>query len=363
MARGSSPVVHVVYTGRNVGLERKDVVKVLFIGGTGIISSACVDLAVARGIDLVLLNRGQATRPLPANVPVLQGDIRDRDATARLLKDMSFDVVVDFVAFTPEHIETDLELFRGRTRQYIFISSASAYQTPPLNWPTTESTPLRNPYWAYSRAKIACEERLLAAYRDEGFPVTIVRPSHTYDERSVPMDGGYTVLDRLRAGKKVVVHGDGTSLWTLTHHRDFAKGFVGLLGNPQTIGEAVHITSDELLTWNQIVDMLATAMGVQADIVHIPSEVIARYDAAWGAGVLGDKAHTMIFDNSKIKRLVPGFMATIPFYQGAAEIVAWYERHPEAQKVNQTMDHLMDTMIAAYASAGGEKPERSLGAF
>ena len=203
--------------------------KVLFIGGTGHIRSACAELAVARRMDVVLLNRGHATRPIPANVPVLQGDIRDTDAIATILQDMTFDVVVDFVAFAPEHIETYLALFRGRTKQYIFISSASAYQTPPLNWPTTESTPLRNPYWAYSRAKIACEERLMAAYRDEEFPVTIVRPSHTYDATSVPLDGKYTVLERMRAGKKVIVHGDGTSLWTLTHHRDFAKGFVGLL--------------------------------------------------------------------------------------------------------------------------------------
>jgi len=332
-------------------LELEDSVKVLFIGGTGIISSACVELAVARGIDLTLLNRGNATRPIPANVAVLQGDIRDKDATATLLKDLNFDVVVDFVAFTPEHIEIDLELFRGRTKQYIFISSASAYQTPPVSWPTVESTPLRNPYWAYSRAKIACEERLTLAYREEGFPVTIVRPSHTYDATSVPMDGKYTVLDRMLAGKKVIVHGDGTSLWTLTHHRDFAKGFVGLLGNPHTLGEAIHITSDELLSWNQIAETLAGALGVEAKIVHIPSDVIAAYDPAWGAGVLGDKAHTMIFDNSKIKRLVPEFVATIPFCQGAAEIAAWYASHPAAQKVDDKLNQLIDTMIAASASA------------
>jgi nucleoside-diphosphate-sugar epimerase len=325
-------------------------VKVLFIGGTGIISSACVELAVARGIDLTLLNRGNGTRPIPANVPILQGDIRDKAGTVQLLGDTIFDVVVDFVAFTPEHVETDLELFRGRTKQYIFISSASAYQTPPLSWPTVESTPLRNPYWAYSRAKIACEERLMLAYREEGFPVTIVRPSHTYDQRSVPMDGKYTVLDRMRAGKKVIVHGDGTSLWTLTHHRDFAKGFVGLLGNQHALGEAVHITSDEVLTWNQIAETLATALGVQAQIVHIPSEVIAAYDPAWGAGVLGDKAHSMIFDNTKIKRLVPEYVATIPFSQGAAEIAAWYISHPEAQQVDEKLDQLIDTMIAAQAA-------------
>jgi nucleoside-diphosphate-sugar epimerase len=326
--------------------------KALFIGGTGIISSACVDLAVARGIDLVLLNRGQATRPIPATVRVLQGDIRDKDAVSQLLQDMTFDVVANFVAFTPEHIETDLALFRGRTKQYIFISSASAYQTPPGNWLTTESTPLRNPYWAYSRDKIACEARLTVAYRKDGFPVTIVRPSHTYDARTLPFDGGYTVLHRMRAGNKVIVHGDGTSLWVLTHHRDFAKGFVGLLGNPHALGEAIHITSDEVLTWNQIFEIVADAAGVAPQIVHIPSERIAAYDARWGAGLLGDKAHSMVFDNTKIKRLVPGYVATIPFRQGAAETVAWYDSHPEAQKVDEQRDRLMDTMIAGYESVG-----------
>jgi nucleoside-diphosphate-sugar epimerase len=325
-------------------------VRVLFIGGTGIISSACVELAVARGIDVTLLNRGRATRPIPPNVAVLQGDIRDREATSSLLGDQTFDVVVDFVAFTPEHIETDLALFRGRAKQYIFISSASAYQTPPLNWPTTESTPLRNPYWPYSQAKIACEERLMRAYREEGFPVTIVRPSHTYDERSLPLRGRYTTLHRLREGKKVIVHGDGTSLWTLTHHRDFAKGFVGLLGNPHTLGEAIHITSDEVLTWDQIVAIIADAAGVQPQIVHIPSDVIAAFDPEWGAALLGDQAHSMVFDNSKLKRLVPDYVATVPFRQGAAEIVAWFMSHPEAQTVDEQLNQQIDTLIAAYES-------------
>jgi nucleoside-diphosphate-sugar epimerase len=257
-------------------------------------------------------------------------------------------VVVNFVAFTPQHVETDLALFRGRTKQYIFISSASAYQTPPVHWPTTESTPLRNPYWAYSRDKIACEERLTRAYREDGFPVTIVRPSHTYDQTSLPLDGKYTVLHRMRVGKPVIVHGDGTSLWTLTHHRDFAKGFVGLLGNPHAVGEAIHITSDEVVTWNQIVDIIADAAGVTAQIVHMPSERIAAFDAQWGAGLLGDKAHSMVFDNTKIKRLVPEYVATIPFHGGAAEIIAWYDSHPAAQQVDAVLDQLMDTMIAAY---------------
>lgn len=324
--------------------------KVLFIGGTGTISSACVELAVARGIEMVLLNRGKSERPTPAGVTVLQGDIRDKAAISTLLKDMTFDVVADFIAFSPEHVEADLELFRGRTKQYVFISSASAYQTPPLNWLTTESTPLRNPFWHYSRQKIACEEVLTRAYREEGFPITIVRPSHTYNASSMPLSGGLTNLHRMRAGKKIVLHGDGTSLWTLTHHRDFAKAFVGLLGNPHALGEAIHITSDEVLTWNQIAGIIADAAGVEANIVHIPSDRIAEFDADWGAGLLGDKAHSMIFDNTKIKRLVPDYVASIPFRQGAAEMVAWYDSHPAAQKVDEEMDQLIDRMIAAYGS-------------
>lgn len=325
--------------------------KVLFIGGTGIISSACTQLALERGIDLYLLNRGQSSRPVPEKAQVLHGDIRDAAATAEALGDHQFDAVVDWIAFTPEHIETDLNLFRGRTKQYIFISSASAYQTPPRTMPVVESTPVHNPYWAYSRAKIACEERLTKAYREEEFPMTIVRPSHTYDQTLLPMSGGYTVVNRMRQGKKVIVHGDGTSLWTLTHHRDFAKAFVGLLGNNHAIGETFHITSDELLTWNQIFELVAEAAGTTADIIHIPSDLIAAYNPQWGAGLLGDKAHCMIFDNSKIKRFVPDYVATIPFAHGAAEIMAWYDADPARQKVDHELDALMDKIIAAYEGA------------
>ncbi len=325
--------------------------KVLFIGGTGIISSACSELAAERGLELHLLNRAQSSRPLPEGVHLLQGDIRDRASVRAALGDATFDAVVNWVAFTPEHIEADLEVFGGRTRQYIFISSASAYQTPPLGLPITESTPLSNPFWAYSRDKIACEERLIRAYRDEGFPVTIVRPSHTYDRTLLPMDGGYTVVDRMRRGEKVIVHGDGSSLWVLTHHRDFAKGFVGLLGNPHAIGETFHITSDELLTWNQIFETVARAAGTTAQIVHVPSEVVAAYDASWGAGLLGDKAHSMVFDNTKIKRVVPDYVATVPFVRGAEEIMAWFDADPARQVVDPKRDRLMDKIIAAQLSA------------
>jgi nucleoside-diphosphate-sugar epimerase len=325
--------------------------KVLFIGGTGIISSACTQLAIERGIDLTLLNRGQSARPIPETAKILKGDIRNKTSVVQALGNEMFDVIVDWVAFTPEHIELDLQLFRGRTKQYIFISSASAYQTPPAALPITESTPLSNPYWAYSRAKIACEERLTQAYRQDGFPVTIVRPSHTYDRTMLPVHGRYTVVDRLRKGKKVIVHGDGTSLWTLTHHRDFARGFIGLLGNNHAIGDVFHITSDEFLTWNQIFEIVAQAAGAEAKIVHIPSDFIAAFDREWGAGLLGDKAHSMIFDNSKIKRMVPDYTATTPFVRGAEEILAWHDADPSRVIVDSDKDRLMDKIIEAYESA------------
>ena len=227
--------------------------RVLFIGGSGVISSACSRVAVDSGMDLFVLNRGRSTvRPLPPGVTMLRADVREPATVRDEIKGRDFDAVVDWVAFTPGQVRTDIDLFRGRTGQYVFISSASAYQTPPARMPVTESTPLRNPYWQYSRDKIACEDLLVSVYREEGFPATIVRPSHTYDATSVPFDGRWTVLGRMRAGKPVIVHGDGTSLWTLTHHDDFARAFVPLLGHPRTLGEAIHITSDDVLTWNQI---------------------------------------------------------------------------------------------------------------
>lgn len=322
--------------------------KILFIGGTGIISSACTQLAIERGYELTLLNRGQSSRPMPEGAQQIQADIRDLAGAKTALAGHQFDVVVDWVAFSPEHIETDLALFAGRTGQYVFISSASAYQTPPARLPITESTPLHNPFWHYSRQKIACEERLLRAYRETAFPVTVVRPSHTYDQTLLPMRGRYTVVNRMRQGKKVVVHGDGTSLWTLTHHRDFAKGFVGLLGQPTAVGDVFHITSDELLTWNQIFQQVAAAAGAEAQLVHISSATLAHHDREWGSSLLGDKAHSMIFDNSKIKRLVPDFVATIPFWQGAQEIMAWYDADPARQTIDLAFDQLLDELIARY---------------
>jgi nucleoside-diphosphate-sugar epimerase len=322
---------------------------VLFLGGSGVISSACSRLAAQRGVEVHVLNRGKTSaRPLPAEVRILQGDVRYPSSVRDAVGDLEFDAVVDWLAFTPEHVRADLDLFRGRTGQYVFISSASAYQTPPARLPIVESTPLRNPFWQYSRDKIACEELLVGAYREEGFPVTIVRPSHTYDRTLVPFDGGWTVLGRMRQGKEIVVHGDGTSLWTLTHSEDFARGFVPLLGHPRTLGEAFHITSDDTPTWDQIAVSLATAVGVEARIVHVPSEGIAAADPAWGAGLLGDKAHSMVFDNTKLRRVVPGYLATIPFEQGAREIVAWHDKDTARQQIDPRLDAVMDKLVEAH---------------
>jgi nucleoside-diphosphate-sugar epimerase len=325
--------------------------RVLFIGGTGIISSACSRLAVERGVELFVLNRGESWRPIPDQATRLMGDIRDAESARRAIGDLHFDAVVDWVAFTPEHVETDLELFRGRTGHYIFISSASAYQTPPASLPVTESAILDNPVWQYSRDKIACEERLVRAYREEKFPYTVVRPSHTYDCTLLPPHGGWTVIDRIRRGKPVVVHSDGSSVWTLTHHRDFTKGLVGLLGRDDAIGEAFHITSDEWLTWDRIHHILARAAGVEAEIVHVPSEVIHGYDREWGESLLGDKTHSMIFDNSKIKRFVPDFVPAIPFSRGAEEMIAWYDADPSRKAIDQDLDRTMDRIINDWRRA------------
>jgi len=322
--------------------------KVLFIGGTGVISSACSELALARGIDLYLLNRGHSMRPVPAGARVLHADIRDPEQAHAALAGHAFDVVVDWIAFTPDQVAADIALFRGRTGQYIFISSATVYEKPPSRLPIVEDTPLGNPFWTYAANKIACERLLREAARVEGFPSTIVRPSHTYDRTKLPTAGHYTAIARMRRGKPVVVHGDGSSIWVLTHHRDFAVGFVGLLGNAAAIGEAFHITADELLTWNQIYRILGDAAGVEPKLVHVPSDIIARYDPEWGAGLLGDKAHSVIFDNSKIRRFVTDFAPAIPFATGAREIMAWHDANPARQVVNASVDHAMDALVAQW---------------
>lgn len=325
--------------------------KVLFIGGTGIISTACSALAVERGMDLTLVNRGRSIRSAPQGARLLEVDIHDQEAFEGIVSGHEFDVVVDWIAYTPEDVVRDIRLFRGRTGQYIFISSASAYQTPAANLPIRESTPLENRIWEYSRNKIACEELLLDEYRQNQFPFTIVRPSHTYDRAYVPVEGGYTVIDRMLRGKPVIVHGDGTSIWTLTHSADFAKGLVGLLGNYRARGEVFHITSDEWLTWNRIYQLLAEAAGASAELVHIPSDLIAAYDRRIGDSLLGDKTHSAIFDNSKIKQVVPDFAATIPFSTGAREIIAWHQANPASQKVDPAFDEWCDHLIERYQRA------------
>ena len=323
---------------------------VLIIGGTGEISAACCRRAVDLGMELSVLNRGRTSvRPLPENVRILNADIRDAASVEASIGPREFDVVVDFLAFTPDHVRADIKRFGGRTGQYGFISSASAYQKPVGRLPITESTPLRNPVWPYSQAKIRCEQLLTEAYREDGFPVTIVRPSHTYDRTQVPVDAGWTAIDRIRRGKPVVVHGDGTSLWTLTHSDDFAVGFAGLLGNPRAIGEAVHITSDEVLTWNQIHEMLAAAAGTQARLIHATSDSILAHDQEWGRALLGDKAHSVIFDNTKIRSLVPDYQPVIPFFRGAQEIVDWYDADVSRQRVSERFDAGMDRLVESIA--------------
>ena len=327
--------------------------RILFLGGSGVISTSCVHAAVAAGHDVTVLNRGRSPRTLPPEVRELVADVRDAEAVSAALAGAEFDVVADFLSFVPAHVQTALEVAGERAGQYIFISSASAYQKPPTRVPVTESTPLRNPFWQYSRDKIACEDLLIAAYRDRGLPVTIVRPSHTYDDTLLPTMAGWTDVARLRAGKPVVVHGDGTTQWTLTHSDDFAVAFTGLLGNPAAIGEAFTLTGTHAPTWNQIYTWLADAAGVaDPQLVHIASETIAAWDPDLGPGLLGDKAHSMVFDNTKVSALVPEFRTTIPFDEGARRILAWFESHPERQQIDERRDAMFDRMIAHARSAG-----------
>lgn len=320
---------------------------ILFLGGTGVISSAVSPLVIARGHNLFLLNRGTSIRGVPADAHLVRADIAAQpDALAKAILDHRIDIVVDWIAFGPQQVQRDIDACLGRVKQYVFISSASAYQKPIRKLPITEETPLDNPFWEYSRNKAKCEAVLLEAYRQQGFPVTIVRPSHTYDQTLFPFRDGYTVIDRMRRGRPVIIHGDGTSLWVLTHHKDFAVGFAGLLGNPAAIGETYHITSDELLTWNAIYAHMARAAGAELRAVHVASERIAQYDERWGASLLGDKAHSVIFDNTKIKRLVPHFNPRISFAEGSREIMAWVDATPQAQVVDPAANALHDKIIA-----------------
>lgn len=326
--------------------------RVLFIGGTGFISTAVSRMAVERGIDLTLLNRGQRAPGVPG-ASHLAADINDPAGVSAALGDQRFDAVVNWIAYTADDVLRDLALFRGRTDQYVFISSASAYQKPPGFWLISESTPLHNPFWDYSRHKIAGEERLLRAYREEDFPVTIVRPSLTYDPNFPIAIGGwgcYTLAHRLLTGQPIIVHGDGSSLWVVTHAEDFARGFLGLLGNPQALGHAFHITSDEVLTWNQIYGTIAAALGVEANVVHIASDFIAGVAPGLAGSLLGDKTWSAVFDNSKIKAFVPGFQAVIPFRTGIRRTLDWFAEDPARQRIDAAVNAEMDQILAAYAA-------------
>lgn len=332
--------------------------KALFIGGTGTISSAITEQLAAQGCELYLLNRGNRNGDLPEGVHILQGDINDEEQVKQLIRGMAFDVVADFIAFRTEHVERDYRLFAGNTKQYLFISSASAYQKPLSDFRITESTPLSNPYWEYSRNKIACEEYLMKQYREQGFPITIVRPSHTYGDRGIPLGvhgskGSWQVARRMLEGKPVIIHGDGTSLWTMTHNSDFAKGFIGLMGNIHAIGESVHITSDESVTWNQIYEIIADALGVKLNAVHVSSEFLAAcsYEVDYRGGLLGDKAHSVVFDNGKLKRLVPEFVATTRLDQGMKRTISYILSHPECQAEDPEFDAWCDNVIAAWDAA------------
>ncbi len=331
--------------------------KVLFIGGTGFISTSVSHMAVERGIELYHLNRG--SKKAPSGVTHLVADFHNKKEVNNVLKELEFDVVVDWIAYKAADIQRDIDLFEGRCKQFVFISSASAYQKPVSDYVITESTPLANPYWQYSRDKIACEALLMQAYRESGFPVTIVRPSLTYAPQFPIAIGGwgcYTLADRLLKGLPIIVHGDGSSLWVVTHAEDFAKGFLGLLGNYASLGHAFHITTDEVLTWNQLYETIADALGVKAKIVHMSSDFISEVLPDMRGGLLGDKTWSVVFDNSKIKRFVPEFQASIPFREGIRRTLAWFDEDDTRKRIDANVNAEMDLLLKSYA----EKTGRSL---
>ncbi|MBQ6061717.1 MAG: SDR family oxidoreductase [Clostridia bacterium] len=332
--------------------------KALLIGGTGQISMAITKKLVKDGWEVYLLNRGNRSAELPEGVHSIVADINDEAAVLEKTKDIMFDSVCEFIGFVPSQAERDWRLFRGKTRQYIYISSASAYHKPVGDFMITEGTALANPYWEYSRNKIACEDFLMGKFREEGFPVTIVRPSHTYDERNLPLGvhgakGPWQVLKRMMEGKPVIIQGDGTSLWTVTFNKDFAVGFTGLMGNVHAIGEAFQITSDETLTWNQIYQTVADALGVKLNAYHVASDFLAetgkQYD--FNGALLGDKSNCVVFDNTKLKRLVPQMTTTIPFHEGARISINHILNHPELQVEDPEFDAWSDRVIAALEEA------------
>lgn len=332
--------------------------KILLIGGSGTISSAVTQKLVSENHQVFVLNRGNNNDRLPSSVHVLVADMANENDVAEIIKDHFFDAVCEFIAFHPSQIERDIRLFSEKTNQYVFISSASAYHKPSVNPYITEGTTLANPYWQYSRDKIACEEVLWNAYRKNNFPMTIVRPSHTYDERHIPLGvhgkkGFWQVIQRMLENKPVIVQGDGTSLWTLTHNTDFAEGFVGLLGNPKALGEAFHITSDESLTWNQIYQEIAKALHVPLKLYHVTSDFLSavgkQYD--FEGSLTGDKSTTVIFDNSKLKSVVPTFLAKVPFRKGVRLTLEYLEKHPECKVLDAEFDLFCNQVISAEEKA------------
>lgn len=331
--------------------------KVLFIGGTGTISSAITRALVSRGDEVWLLNRGQSSNEFNGRVTQLVLDVNDEAAVAKAIEGQQFDCVCDFIGFVPQQVERDFRLFEGKTGQYMYISSASAYNKKPSDYIITEGTSLANPYWEYSRNKIACEEFLMKKYRECGFPVTIIRPSHTYCEKSVPMGvhgnkGSYQVLDRMLQGKSVIIHGDGTSLWTITFNEDFAKGFIGLMGNPMAIGEAFQITTEETHTWNQIYEAVAKALGVELKPYYVSSSFLAECsDFDFEGGLIGDKANSVVFDNSKLKHAVPGLNMNIRMEEGIKKTVDYVMSHPECQIKDPEFDEWCDRVIDALEAA------------
>jgi nucleoside-diphosphate-sugar epimerase len=328
--------------------------RLLFLGGTGNISTACVEHALEAGHDVTVLNRGRSASRVRGRVHVVTGDRDDGPFLRQVGERPRFDAVVDFLAFRPEQVEIAIEAFAGRAGQYVFISSTSAYEKPVLRHVITEETPLRNPFWEYARQKIACEERLWRARRESGFPVTVVRPSYTYGETWIPSGFGgqdYTVVDRMRRGLPIVCHGDGTSLWVMTAASDFAVGLVGLLGQEKALGEAFHITSDEVLTWQAIYRTIADAAGATLEMVHVPSALIADLYPERGGSLLGDKAWSVVFDNSKIRRVVPAYRPRVTFAEGMKRSVAWFDGDPARRVVNAEMDRRIDRVIAAQRRA------------
>jgi nucleoside-diphosphate-sugar epimerase len=329
---------------------------VLFIGGTGIISTACVTAALEAGHDVSILNRGRSVSPNQAGeARRFIADASDETAVREALGGRRFDAVVQWTAYVPEQVELDLRLYAD-SGQYVFISSASAYEKPPARWLITESTPLRNEFWKYSRDKIACEEVLQAAHESTGFPMTIIRPSLTYGCSQIPLAIGswakpYTVVDRMRRGAKVLIPGDGTSIWTITHSSDLARGLIPLLGHPEAIGEDFHITSDEALTWNQIYAQVGKAAGVEPDILHVPSDGMVAANPDLLGTLWGDKINSSVFDNSKLRSVVPDFKAIVPFEEGIRETVEWFDADPMRQQIDDDANRLWDRVAVVYVDA------------